>query len=220
MKTPSTARAYLLGVAQTGRQFKHNEVLPDDATKADIVLGRGHDITRNIKIVDPQGVPRLVGEAGLRLIGLEKTEGGPDLFIRTRLTWAVGEVGTHAVRVYSNIHPSTEENYSGNYLSWAKYVIGEEGAGRLDEQLRAGTTDTWHDSQYYYDAEWNQNYPGALFSGFGVSQDQASYHQKAVLAAQEEHPALLGMLSTNHQGIVRPRELVDIAAWVSQNFNG
>lgn len=214
MKTPSTARAFLLGVATTGREFKHNEVLPDDPTKTDLVLGRGHDFTRTVEVADPWSVARLSGQASLRLIKLEKPDGNLDLFLRTRLSWAVGEVGTAGVQFVRSAG-----DYEGEYSSWAKYVINDKGAVRLDEQLYTGTNDDWHRSRSYYDAEWQQYYPGALFQAMGVAHDQAVYHRETVQATQREHPGLLDMLSSTERGIVGPKELVNIAAWVSQNMH-
>ncbi len=219
MNIPSEAYNYLLGVASAGREYTHNEVFEKDTAKEGLVIGKGHDIVRDVQVLDPEGVPRLAGKAALRFIGLDQPDGSKHLFLRTRLDWTVGDPeADDATVVRSNFGPP---NYTGKYMSWAKYIVDGKGAQRLNEQLRLRTTDEYRDSKSYHKAEWLPEYPASFLDTpeLGVARAEGAYYRQAVQAAQSEHPALLGMLSTGYEGIVHPKELLDIANWVAQNLN-
>ena len=215
MKMPSEAHAYLLDVASKGHEFTHNQVFPDDAAKEGLVIGRGRDFEYPIMVLDPNGAPTIAGRAALRLVGLNQPDGSTHLFVRTRLDWTVGDSPNNGV-VVSSTFPG-RVNYDGDYSSFARYVIDDRGASRLNEHVRKGTSDDYIDSRRYYKAGWEQTYPQWFADCFaGTAGEQKSYHRQAVRDAQGKLPALLGMLSTTSRGIVQPKELPDLAEWVSQ----
>ncbi|HSX36305.1 MAG TPA: hypothetical protein VLH84_05230 [Patescibacteria group bacterium] len=197
--SPTAAFDHLLLVAQHGRLYTIDEVF-DAARNEDpnAQVGTGLDLTEHLMLPGRDGNIPVETEAALRLIAVDSNfrritgNTACRLFARTRLS------APDSACIPTSRYPR------GERLSYASYMLTHDDVAAV----MAG-----EQPSYACETKWGQgsSFSDSLFDSTGVG----TYHKQFVNTAKAVLPNMLTMLSETTTGTFYPRELVQLAGYVS-----